>query len=102
MGIYRDGRLVARPVANRRTTASRCSLGQRPEHGFDVTVMVAPGEHRFWCSPTIGPGKNTKLGEKRIRMHAGEPRHWLIRVANAVGSARRLLSDPPPSPSSPP
>lgn len=77
VGIYQNGRLVARPVANRRSNAIPPFFWSSGlQHGFDVTITgVRPGEHRFKVfASSIGPGKNTKLGERLIRMHSGANR----------------------------
>ncbi len=71
VGVYRDGVLVARPVANRRTTAiPPFYWASGLDHGFDVTLTgVRPGEHMFRVfASNIGEGRNTKLGEKRLRV----------------------------------
>ena len=71
VGVYRDGVLVARPVANRRTTAiPPFYWASGLDHGFDVTLTgVRPGEHMFRVfASNIGEGRNIKLGEKRLRV----------------------------------
>lgn len=77
VGIYQNGRLVARRVANRRSNAIPPFFWSSGlQHGFDVTIGgVRPGEHRFKVfASSIGPGKSTKLGERLIRMHSGANR----------------------------
>ena len=71
VGIYRDGVLVSRNPANRRDMSIPPFFWSSGlDHGFDVTVSgVRPGDHVFKVyASSIGPGINTKLGTKRVRV----------------------------------